>query len=101
VRSPQSAESEVRFGAPQPRNQGVRLDAGALDRQLALRGISARQLATLSGVAENTISQARRGHRRISEATLRKLTQGLLACPLMLGAELIIGTGAAVPRDAA
>jgi transcriptional regulator with XRE-family HTH domain len=86
----------------QPRHQGIRFDAGALDRQLALRGISARQLATLSGVPENTISQARRGHRRISEKTLRKLTAGLLSCPLMLGAELIIGTGAdASPRDAA
>jgi transcriptional regulator with XRE-family HTH domain len=85
-----------------PRNQGIRLDAGALDRQLALRGISARQLAALSGVPENTISQARRGHRRITERTLRKLTQGLLACPLMIGAELIIGSWTdAPPRDAA
>jgi transcriptional regulator with XRE-family HTH domain len=77
----------------EPRNQGFRLDAAALDRQLALRGITARQLAALSNVPENTISQARRGHRRMSEKTLRKLTQGLLACPLLLGAELVIGSG--------
>jgi transcriptional regulator with XRE-family HTH domain len=78
------------------RNQGFKLDAGALDRQLALRGLTARRLAEISGVPENTISQARRGHRRMSERTLRKLTQGLLACPLLIGAELVIGS-----RDAA
>jgi transcriptional regulator with XRE-family HTH domain len=90
---PSAADTESPSSAPQPRNQGIRLDAGALDRQLALRGISARQLAVLSGVPENTISQARRGHRRITEKTLRKLTEGLLACPLLLGAELVIGSG--------
>jgi transcriptional regulator with XRE-family HTH domain len=78
-----------------PRNQGIRLNAASLDRQLALRGINARQLAHISGVSETAISQARNGRRRINETTLRKLTQALLACPLMLGAELIIGSGEA------
>jgi len=76
-----------------PRNQGFRLDAAALDRQLALRGLTARKLAEISGIPENTISQARRGHRRMSERTLKRLTTALLGVPLMLGAELIIGSG--------
>lgn len=79
-----------------PRNVGIRIDPAAFDRALAARGKTARQLAEISGVPENTISQARRGHRRISEKTLRKLTTGLLACPLLIGAELVIGS-----RDAA
>jgi transcriptional regulator with XRE-family HTH domain len=60
---------------------------------MALRAITARELAARSGVPENTISQARRGHRRISERTLRNLAQGLLTFPLMPGAELVIGSG--------
>ena len=74
-----------------PRHQGIRLSPEALAHQLALRGLTARQLAQISGVSENAISQARRGHRRISERTLRRLTTALLGVPLMVGAELIIG----------
>ena len=57
----------------QLRNQGIRLNAASLDRQLALRGLTARQLAHISGVSETAISQARNGRRRINERTLRKL----------------------------
>ena len=78
------------------RNQGIRLNAASLDRQLALRGINARQLAQISGVSETAISQARNGRRRINEHTLRKLSAALVACPLVFGAEMIIG-----PDDAA
>jgi transcriptional regulator with XRE-family HTH domain len=76
-----------------PRNQGIRLSPEALDRQLALRGLTARKLAELSGVSETAISQARNGRRRISDRTLRRITTALLGVPLMLGAELIIGPG--------
>jgi transcriptional regulator with XRE-family HTH domain len=74
------------------RNQGFQLNAVVLNRALAQRGLTARKLAEISGVPENTISQARRGHRRMSERTLRRLATALLACPLMDGAELVIGS---------
>jgi transcriptional regulator with XRE-family HTH domain len=73
------------------RYQGFRLNAASLDHQLALRALTARQLAVLSGVNESTISQARRGHRRISDRTLRRLSAALLEVPLLLGAELVVG----------
>jgi transcriptional regulator with XRE-family HTH domain len=76
----------------QPRNQGVVVNPETLARALALRAMTARKLAERSGVGEATISRARRG-RHISEGTLRKLTAALLACPPMLGAELILGPG--------
>jgi transcriptional regulator with XRE-family HTH domain len=73
------------------RNQGFRLNPETFDHQLALRALTARQLAQLSGVNESTISQARHGHRHISDRTLRRLSAALLDVPLLLGAELVVG----------
>jgi transcriptional regulator with XRE-family HTH domain len=75
-----------------PRNQGFRLNAETFAHQLALRALTARQLAELSGVNESTISLARHG-RHISDRTLRRLSAALLDVPLLLGAELVVGSG--------
>jgi transcriptional regulator with XRE-family HTH domain len=92
-----------------PARTGVRLDAEKLDHQLALRGITARQLAERSGVPEPTISRARHG-RPISESTLRRLSRALFETPLLLGADLLIcdpqkkiatgSTSAAISKEA-
>lgn len=58
------------------RRSGTRLNADRLDRFLALRGLNARQFATIAGVHEVTLSRARHGH-RVTESTLRKIAAAL------------------------
>jgi hypothetical protein len=68
----------------------VRLDADQLDYAMAVRVITARQLAALSGVGEATISRARNGH-KITPATMRKLLDALARVPEVPGAAALIG----------
>jgi transcriptional regulator with XRE-family HTH domain len=71
------------------RRKGIRLDRDRLDYELSIRGKTARDLARLSGVQEETISRVRHGA-TIMPATLRKLTEALLSQPLIVGADLLI-----------
>ncbi len=71
-----------------PARTGVRIDAQKLDHALAMRGITARELAARVGIPEPTLSRARHG-RPVSEGTLRKLSEGLLRIPVMTGVDLI------------
>ena len=72
----------------------VPLDRQRLDRELALRGLTARELAALAGVGEATISRARNG-RTVTPATMRKLAVALTSVPVVTGAADIIGDGRA------
>lgn len=72
-----------------PQRAGIKLDIERFDYELARRGITARRLAEVSGVHEVNISRARRGY-QIRERTLRRLTEALLACPVLEGADLLI-----------
>jgi Cro/C1-type HTH DNA-binding domain len=76
---------------PIPRRPGVLLDAGRLDYELARRGVSARALSQHAGCSEVILSRARHG-RAISEKTLRRLADALMALPIMPGAEAIIAS---------
>ena len=72
-----------------PRRSGVKLDSARIDYELGRRGVTARRLAEASGVPEVTLSRARHG-RPVTEGTLRRLTEGLLGIPLLIGADLLI-----------
>lgn len=74
--------------APRPR-AGVRLDPTKLDFELARRGVTAAELCSQIGVSEVVLSRARHGH-SVRESTLRKITGGLLAIPLLDGADLLL-----------
>jgi len=75
--------------APVSPRTGVRIDPGRLDHALAVRGITARQLAAAIGVHEVLLSRARNGH-NVREATFRKIADGLAAFPLVDGAAELI-----------
>lgn len=72
------------------RSQGVQIDPDRLTRELAVRGLTARDLARVAGVPEHTLSAARHGHRRLRPATLRKLADALVSIPLIDGVELLL-----------
>ena len=72
------------------RSQGVQIDPDRLARELAVRGLTARDLARVAGVPEHTLSQARHGHRRLRPQTLRKLVDALVSIPLIDGVELLL-----------
>jgi transcriptional regulator with XRE-family HTH domain len=63
----------------------VRLDRDRLDRQMAVRGLTARRLAALAGVAEATVSRARNG-RTVAPTTMRKLVEALDGVAVVPGA---------------
>jgi transcriptional regulator with XRE-family HTH domain len=71
------------------RRKGIRLDRDRLDYELSIRGLTARRLAQLSGVQEETISRVRHGA-TIMPATLQKITLALLSQPLVIGGDLLI-----------
>jgi DNA-binding Xre family transcriptional regulator len=73
---------------PRPRT-GVRLDRAKLDYELALRGITARELGRRIGLSEVALSRARHGH-AIREATLRRIADGLRGIPPVDGAAALL-----------
>jgi DNA-binding Xre family transcriptional regulator len=75
-----------------PFRTGIPLDPDQLDHQLAIRAVTARQLAAKAGLAESVISRAR--NHRIREGTLRKIADALLAFPVIDGVDLLIATPA-------
>jgi hypothetical protein len=68
---------------------GVRLDPGKFDFELARRCVTAQQLCSVIGISEVVVSRARNGH-AVRETTLRRIVDGLLAIPLVEGAEAIL-----------
>ena len=77
----------------QRRGGSARIDTARLDRELALRGVSARQLAARAverghSIDETAISRARRAPVRY--ATLRAIAIALMTFPLLEGTELIV-----------
>ena len=68
----------------------VRLDRDRpSDREMAVRGLTARQLAALAGVAEATLSRARNG-RSVTPITMRKLVEALDSAAVVPGAAEIL-----------
>jgi len=72
----------------QRRGGSARVDAARLDRELALRGLSARELAAAAGLHESAISRARHG--RVQYATLRAIAIALMTFPILEGTELLV-----------
>ena len=66
--------------------RGVTLGPDQFDFQLGRRGITARDLARQTGLVESVISRARNG-KEIRARTLRRITQGLLAFPVLAGSD--------------
>jgi DNA-binding Xre family transcriptional regulator len=66
----------------------VRLDADQLDYVMAVRVMTARQLAALSGIGEATISRARNRH-KVTPATMLKLLDALARVEVPGAADLI------------
>ena len=69
--------------------RGVLLDRLKLDRELALRAVDQRTLASTAGIHESVISRARHGA-RIDELTLRRLGDALLSLPVREGVALLL-----------
>ena len=67
----------------------VALDSAGLRRALGLRGMTAAELALISGVSEATVSHAMTG-RKVSHSTVRKLARGLTVTPTLPGADALI-----------
>jgi len=67
----------------------VPVDPDRLAYELAIRGVTQRRLAEVSGVTAFTISRAGHG-RQLRPSSLGKLTAALLEIPLLPGSELLI-----------
>jgi transcriptional regulator with XRE-family HTH domain len=68
---------------------GVRINPARLDRELALRGWSATDLANATGCSASTISGARRG-RKVTHETVRKIADALLNTPVVPGIDSLL-----------
>src|SRR6266566_6013317 len=64
----------------------VRLNTARLRREMARRGLSGADLATLAGLSPTTISTAKHG-RPVSPRTLRKIAFALSRAPALPGGE--------------
>jgi DNA-binding Xre family transcriptional regulator len=71
------------------RRRGIRLDPERFDYALSQRALTARKLAELAGIQEETLSRARHGA-TLRESTMRKITEALLSQPLVIGFDLLI-----------
>ena len=68
---------------------GMRINPARLDRELALRGWNASDLAKASGCSVSTISGARRGH-IVTNDTLRKIAEALRNAPVVPGVDELL-----------
>jgi transcriptional regulator with XRE-family HTH domain len=71
----------------------IRIDSARLDRELARRGWSAKDLAKAAGCSPSTISGLRRG-RQVNNDTLRKIAAALDAAPIVPGIDSLLNSAA-------
>lgn len=62
------------------RRRGFAIDGAELERELAIRGLTAKQLAHAAGVSQDTVGRARRGM-PVDPLTLNKLVDALERIP--------------------
>lgn len=74
---------------------GVVVDREALERELASRGLEAKDLAKLANLKPDTLMRARRGE-RISRDSLMRISDALLRIPMHPVAATLTGHGPAV-----
>ena len=67
----------------------IAINAGTLERELARRGWTSRDLARAAGLCDATIAHAR-GGRRISPQTIRLIAAALAAAPTLPEIELLL-----------
>jgi transcriptional regulator with XRE-family HTH domain len=67
------------------------IDTFGLRRELARRGMTQPELASIAGVSEPTVCHAMAG-RMVSYLTIRKFARALTVTPVLPGTEGIIGT---------
>jgi transcriptional regulator with XRE-family HTH domain len=67
----------------------VIINADRLRYEMAIRGITAGELARLAGVNKNTITRALTG-RPVSRRTLRELSRALLTYPTLRMADVLL-----------
>jgi len=68
----------------------VALDASALRREMARRGMTGAELAAIAGLSEATVSHAACG-RKVNYITVRALARALTVTPPLPGIDSIIG----------
>ena len=68
----------------------IRLDPERLEREIARRGWSAKDLADAAGCSPGTISAARRG-RAVTGATVAKIARALREAPIVKGIDELLG----------
>ncbi|TMC35557.1 MAG: helix-turn-helix transcriptional regulator [Chloroflexi bacterium] len=78
--------------AARTRRVGVTIDPDRLERELAARGLEAKDLAKLAGVEADTIARARQGG-RINRDTLLKIVDALSKVPTHPLAAALVGQG--------
>lgn len=71
---------------------GVTVLPSALRHQMAVRGMSGRELAEVAGVSPASVSHAMAG-RPISPATLQKICAALATRQVLEGAAALLGEG--------
>ncbi len=67
----------------------VTLDPERLRYEMAIRNLDGVALARASGVSENTISHALKGH-RVRRSTVRQIAAGLLTFPTLRMVEVLV-----------
>ena len=65
-----------------PVHRGWRVDPSAIERELARRGLTATEIADISGVALSTVAKMRRGE-YVAPLTLRKVSAALTSVPVL------------------
>ncbi len=80
-----------------PPRRGIAVDGARLDLEMAARGLEGQDLARLAGVAEDTVTRARKGQ-RIERNNLLKLTDALLKVPVNPAVAALVGLSAPATR---
>jgi transcriptional regulator with XRE-family HTH domain len=71
--------------------RGVRLNVAELERELARRGLQAKQLADRAGVSEQLVCRARRGA-PIAPESLSAIARALAAVEVLPGADGLLAS---------